>query len=92
MRDQEYASWDLNIVTWVCWGECVEGFWYGAGVREVRMGTKGNQGHYKSDCPELKNRKHGNQAEGTGARGMVYSLGGEETNQDLDDIEDDINA
>nr|GEW94844.1 hypothetical protein [Tanacetum cinerariifolium] len=28
MRDQEYASWDLNIVTWVCWGECVEGFWY----------------------------------------------------------------
>nr|GEX92333.1 hypothetical protein [Tanacetum cinerariifolium] len=27
-----------------------------------------------------------------GARGMVYALGGEETNQDLDDIEDDINA
>ncbi|GJU49784.1 retrovirus-related pol polyprotein from transposon TNT 1-94 [Tanacetum coccineum] len=31
----------------------------------------GNQGHYKSDCPELKNRNHGNQAEGTEARGMV---------------------
>nr|GEY92941.1 hypothetical protein [Tanacetum cinerariifolium] len=28
----------------------------------------------------------------TKARGMVYALGGEETNQDLDDIEDDINA
>nr|GEX89458.1 reverse transcriptase domain-containing protein [Tanacetum cinerariifolium] len=52
----------------------------------------GNHRHYKSDYPELKNRKHGNQAEGTGTRGMVYALGGEETNQDLDDIEDDINA
>ncbi|GJT59134.1 putative reverse transcriptase domain-containing protein [Tanacetum coccineum] len=31
----------------------------------------GNQGHYKSDCPELKNRNHENQAEDTGARGMV---------------------
>nr|GEV38442.1 reverse transcriptase domain-containing protein [Tanacetum cinerariifolium] len=40
----------------------------------------------------LPNRNHGNQAEGTGARGMVYALGGEETNHDLDDIEDDINA
>nr|GEU46347.1 hypothetical protein [Tanacetum cinerariifolium] len=52
----------------------------------------GNQGHYKSDCPELKNRNYENQAEGTGARGMVYALGGGETNQDLDDIKDDINA
>nr|GEX89423.1 hypothetical protein [Tanacetum cinerariifolium] len=34
----------------------------------------GNQGHYKSDCPELKNRNHENQAEGTEARGMVYAL------------------
>ncbi|GKE07210.1 reverse transcriptase domain-containing protein, partial [Tanacetum coccineum] len=42
----------------------------------------GNQGHYKSDCPELKNRNHENQAEGTEARGMVYSIGGGETNQD----------
>nr|GEW03262.1 hypothetical protein [Tanacetum cinerariifolium] len=51
-----------------------------------------NQGHYKSDFPKLKNQKHKNQAEGTRARGMVYALGGEETNQDLDGIEDDINA
>ncbi|GJW44805.1 putative reverse transcriptase domain-containing protein [Tanacetum coccineum] len=36
----------------------------------------GNQGHYKSDCSELKNRNHENQAEGTEARGMVYALGG----------------
>nr|GEZ14984.1 reverse transcriptase domain-containing protein [Tanacetum cinerariifolium] len=43
-------------------------------------------GHYKCDCLELKNRNHRDQAEGTGARGMVYALGGGETNQDLDDI------
>ncbi|GJZ11604.1 reverse transcriptase domain-containing protein [Tanacetum coccineum] len=52
----------------------------------------GNQGHYKSDCPELENQNHGNQAEGTEARGMAYAIGGGETNQDLDNIEDDINA
>nr|GEW03266.1 hypothetical protein [Tanacetum cinerariifolium] len=51
-----------------------------------------NQGHYKSDFPKLKNKKHKNQAEGTRARGMVYALGGEETNQDLNGIKDDINA
>ncbi|GJY93866.1 reverse transcriptase domain-containing protein, partial [Tanacetum coccineum] len=45
----------------------------------------GNQGHYKSDCPMLKNQ-------GTEARGMVYTLGGGETNQDLDNTEDDISA
>nr|GEY93284.1 hypothetical protein [Tanacetum cinerariifolium]GEZ99848.1 hypothetical protein [Tanacetum cinerariifolium] len=45
----------------------------------------GNQGHYKSDCPVLKNQ-------GTEARGMVYALGGGEANQDLDNTEDDINA
>nr|GEV06556.1 hypothetical protein [Tanacetum cinerariifolium] len=42
----------------------------------------GNQGHYKSDCPELKNRNHGNQVGGTGARGMVHALGRGESNQD----------
>ncbi|GJV44211.1 hypothetical protein Tco_1428747 [Tanacetum coccineum] len=52
----------------------------------------GNQGHYMSDCLELKNQNHGNQAEGTGVRGMVHALGGGETNQDLNDMEDDINA
>ncbi|GJW74462.1 hypothetical protein Tco_0133832 [Tanacetum coccineum] len=52
----------------------------------------GNQGRYKSDFSELKNQNNGNQAEGTEARRMVYSLGGGETNQDLDGMEDDINA
>ncbi|GJW87190.1 reverse transcriptase domain-containing protein [Tanacetum coccineum] len=52
----------------------------------------GNQGHYKSDFSELKNRNHGNQSEGTEARGMVYALGGGETNQDPNNIEDEIEA
>ncbi|GJS82033.1 reverse transcriptase domain-containing protein [Tanacetum coccineum] len=45
----------------------------------------GNQGHYRSDCPVLKNQ-------GTEARGMVYALGGGETDQDTNNMEDDINA
>ncbi|GJS30062.1 putative reverse transcriptase domain-containing protein [Tanacetum coccineum] len=49
-----------------------------------------NQGHYKSDFSELKNRNHENQAEATEARGMVYALGGGETNQDPNNIEDEI--
>ncbi|GJZ31913.1 putative reverse transcriptase domain-containing protein [Tanacetum coccineum] len=49
-----------------------------------------NPGHYRSDCPELKNQNHGNQAEGTGARGLVHALGGGEADQDLNDMEDDI--
>ncbi|GKB01272.1 retrovirus-related pol polyprotein from transposon 17.6 [Tanacetum coccineum] len=52
----------------------------------------GNQGYYKSDFLELKNRNHGNQARGTEARGMVYALGGGETDQDPNNMEDDINA
>nr|GEY85081.1 hypothetical protein [Tanacetum cinerariifolium] len=52
----------------------------------------GNQGHYRSDSPKLKNQDHGNQAGGTGAHGMVHALEGGETNQELNDMEDDINA
>ncbi|GKE90180.1 reverse transcriptase domain-containing protein, partial [Tanacetum coccineum] len=52
----------------------------------------GNQGHYKSDCPKLKNQNHENQDEGTKARGMVYALGGGETDQDPNNIEDEIEA
>ncbi|GJY76463.1 hypothetical protein Tco_0481579 [Tanacetum coccineum] len=40
--------------------------------------------------PELKNPNHGNQAEGTGAHGLVHALGGGEADQDLNDMEDDI--
>nr|GEX79530.1 hypothetical protein [Tanacetum cinerariifolium] len=52
----------------------------------------GNQGHYISDCHELKNQNHKNQVGDTKARRMVYALGGGETNQDLNNMEDDINA
>ncbi|GJR12747.1 putative reverse transcriptase domain-containing protein [Tanacetum coccineum] len=52
----------------------------------------GNPGHYRSDCPELKNQNHRNQAEDTGARGLVHALGGGESDQDLNDMEDDISA
>ncbi|GJR93918.1 hypothetical protein Tco_0266092 [Tanacetum coccineum] len=49
-----------------------------------------NQGHYKSDYPELKNRNYENQAEGTEAHGMVYALGGGEIDQNPNNIEDEI--
>ncbi|GJU58597.1 reverse transcriptase domain-containing protein [Tanacetum coccineum] len=48
--------------------------------------------HYKSDCPELKNQNHGNQAEGTGAHRLVHALRGGEADQDLNDMEYDISA
>ncbi|GJW07437.1 reverse transcriptase domain-containing protein [Tanacetum coccineum] len=54
--------------------------------------TVKNQGHYRSDCLDLKNQNHGNQARGTGARRMVYASGGGEIDQDLDNMKDDINA
>nr|GEW31845.1 hypothetical protein [Tanacetum cinerariifolium] len=51
-----------------------------------------NQLHYRSDCPELKNQNHGNQTRGTEARRMVYALGGGETDQDPNNMENGINA
>ncbi|GJR97759.1 reverse transcriptase domain-containing protein [Tanacetum coccineum] len=60
--------------------------------RNVTCYECGNQWHYKSYCPELKNRNQENQAEGSGTRGMVYALGGGETNQDPNKIEDEIEA
>ncbi|GKC88056.1 reverse transcriptase domain-containing protein [Tanacetum coccineum] len=52
----------------------------------------GNQGHYMSDCPESKNQNHGNQPGNGEVCGRVYALGGGETDQDLNNIEDDIDA
>ncbi|GJY26664.1 RNA polymerase beta subunit, chloroplastic [Tanacetum coccineum] len=53
----------------------------------------GNQWHYMSDCPELKNQNCGNQAGSSEARGRVYALGGGgETDQDPNNIEDEIEA
>ncbi|GJV06451.1 reverse transcriptase domain-containing protein [Tanacetum coccineum] len=52
----------------------------------------GNQGHYRNGCPERKNQNHENQTRGTGARGVVHAFGGGETEQDLNNIEDEIDA
>nr|GEZ58325.1 hypothetical protein [Tanacetum cinerariifolium] len=52
----------------------------------------GNQGHYRRDCPERKNQNHENQIKSTKARGVVHAFGGGETEQDLNNIEDEIEA
>ncbi|GJV45030.1 hypothetical protein Tco_1429566 [Tanacetum coccineum] len=57
-----------------------------------RMETVFRISNALSDFLELKNQNHGNQAEGTGARGLVHALGGGEANQDINDMEDDISA
>ncbi|GJT36943.1 reverse transcriptase domain-containing protein [Tanacetum coccineum] len=38
----------------------------------------GKQGHYRSECPELKNWNHGNQAKSSEKHGRVYAFGGRE--------------
>ncbi|GKC41175.1 putative reverse transcriptase domain-containing protein [Tanacetum coccineum] len=35
----------------------------------------GRQGHYKSDCPKLKNQNRGNKSANNDARGRAYALG-----------------
>ncbi|GJU11684.1 hypothetical protein Tco_1134080 [Tanacetum coccineum] len=54
--------------------------------------TIGNQWHYRSECPRLKNQNYGNQTRNGEARGRVYALGGGEADQDPNDITDDIDA
>ncbi|GKC15731.1 hypothetical protein Tco_1012513 [Tanacetum coccineum] len=65
----------------------LKGCWrhYNNNQRTITCYECGNQGHYKSDFLVLKNQ-------GTEARGMVYTLGGGETNQDLNNTENDISA
>ncbi|GKE29265.1 hypothetical protein Tco_1444649, partial [Tanacetum coccineum] len=47
---------------------------------------KRKQGHYRSECPKLKNQNHRNAAGNCESRGRVYALGGGEANQDLNVI------
>ncbi|GKD08682.1 putative reverse transcriptase domain-containing protein [Tanacetum coccineum] len=42
----------------------------------------GNQGHYKSDCPKLKNKTSRNSTGSSEAHGRAYTLGGDEPNLD----------
>nr|GFC24384.1 reverse transcriptase domain-containing protein [Tanacetum cinerariifolium] len=46
----------------------------------------------RRDCPEKKNQNHENQIKSTQARGVVHAFGGGETEQDLNNIEDEIEA
>nr|GFB82715.1 reverse transcriptase domain-containing protein [Tanacetum cinerariifolium] len=52
----------------------------------------GNQGHYRRGCPERKNQNHENQIKSTKAREVVHAFEGGETEQDLNNIEDEIEA
>ncbi|GKE17284.1 putative reverse transcriptase domain-containing protein, partial [Tanacetum coccineum] len=40
----------------------------------------GRQGHFKKDCPKLKNQNHGNKLVILEARGKVYAIGGGDAN------------
>ncbi|GJR39046.1 putative reverse transcriptase domain-containing protein, partial [Tanacetum coccineum] len=40
----------------------------------------GAQGHYRKDCPKVKNQNHGNKARVPDARGKAYVLGGGDAN------------
>nr|GEY35460.1 reverse transcriptase domain-containing protein [Tanacetum cinerariifolium] len=52
----------------------------------------GNQRYYRRDCPKQKNQNLENQIKSTKTRGMVHAFGGGETEQDLNNIEDEIEA
>ncbi|GKB36129.1 hypothetical protein Tco_0881071 [Tanacetum coccineum] len=58
----------------------------------VQAYTIGSGEKKESDYMELRNRNHENQVEDTEAHGVVYALGGEETDQDPNNIEDEIEA
>ncbi|GKC03822.1 putative reverse transcriptase domain-containing protein [Tanacetum coccineum] len=47
-----------------------------------RVGHLARDWHYKSDCPELKNKNRGNATGNDEARGRAYALGGSEANPD----------
>nr|GFB79930.1 hypothetical protein [Tanacetum cinerariifolium] len=50
------------------------------------------KGHYRRDCPKQKNQNHENQIKSTKASGVVHAFGGGETEQDFNNIEDEIEA
>nr|GFB24961.1 hypothetical protein [Tanacetum cinerariifolium] len=52
----------------------------------------GNQGYYRRDCPERRNQNHENQIKSTKACGVVHASRGGETEQDLNNIKDEIEA
>ncbi|GJS72610.1 reverse transcriptase domain-containing protein [Tanacetum coccineum] len=63
-----------------------------ANQRTIPCFKCGKQGHYRSECPVLKNQNRGNQAGSSEARGRVCALGGGEADQDPNNIADNVNA
>ncbi|GJS34917.1 reverse transcriptase domain-containing protein [Tanacetum coccineum] len=51
-----------------------------------------NQGHYRSECPKLKNQNCGNQTGNGKSCGRMYTLGRGEADQDPNNITNDIDA
>nr|GEY41738.1 putative reverse transcriptase domain-containing protein [Tanacetum cinerariifolium] len=47
-------------------------------------------GHYKSDCPKLKNQNHRNKAANNEARGRAFTLGGGDENPDSNVVIEDL--
>ncbi|GJZ15046.1 hypothetical protein Tco_0550723 [Tanacetum coccineum] len=58
----------------------------------ILRGTLAHRQIDLSDCPERKNRNHENQTRGAGARGAVHALREGETDQDPNNIKDEIKA
>ncbi|GJY57984.1 hypothetical protein Tco_0457876 [Tanacetum coccineum] len=54
----------------------------GSGEKREYSETLPFQGHYKNDCPKLKNKNHGNAGGNSKAHGRAYALGGGEPNLD----------
>nr|GEX25104.1 reverse transcriptase domain-containing protein [Tanacetum cinerariifolium] len=52
----------------------------------------GNQEHYRRDCLKRKNQNHENQIESTEACRVVHTFGRGETEQDINNIDDEIEA
>ncbi|GKE05599.1 putative reverse transcriptase domain-containing protein [Tanacetum coccineum] len=48
--------------------------------RDVTCFECGAQGHYRKDCPKVKNQNRGNKARVPDARGKAYVLGGGDAN------------